>query len=338
LVYNKQNNIICISMMLIPDLLNILFDQADYLAMVCLYSLRKRTTKYANKYSLLATYDIHDHILNNNQECVCERDDTKIIKQMVNNGIEQCILDVMFATSAKEGHVVTAKYLVDNGADIDAEIYDESLDMYRCALKFCVKFGRLEVVKYLVNNGSSFDWDEIMDESAWSGHLDVVKYLVEHGNKLCNNFNMLRHDIYGECASSCVVRRKLDMAEYFVSIGAKIDINRTLTFCAIFGYLEEIQYLVSIGADIDKYGKKALVKAARNGELHVVKYLISIGVKPPPCEYIFDNGVWDEKGKDVLAYLISIGIQSPPCECIFNRGVWGQNEKKCACLFARICK
>jgi len=46
--------------MLIPDLLNILFDQSDYKTIIMLSSLHKRKTTYACKYSLLSRYGQFD--------------------------------------------------------------------------------------------------------------------------------------------------------------------------------------------------------------------------------------------------------------------------------------
>jgi len=63
--------------MLIPDLLNIIFDQSNYKTIIMLSSLHKRKTAYACKYSLLSRYNQ----LNNNKGMITEY--PQVIKHIV---------------------------------------------------------------------------------------------------------------------------------------------------------------------------------------------------------------------------------------------------------------
>lgn len=84
-------------------------------------------------------------------------------------------------------HLKTIKYLVDNGADINAPM-DE-------ALENASGRGRLEVVKYLLENGADIHAGDPLDEASLNGHLDVVKYLVENGAD--NSVQALSNAYYG---------------------------------------------------------------------------------------------------------------------------------------------
>ena len=72
------------------------------------------------------------------------------------------------------------KYLVGQGADVNATAYGGRTPLYEAALQ-----GSLEVVKVLVGQGASltataYSWTAL-HVAAWQGHLETVKYLVGQG-------------------------------------------------------------------------------------------------------------------------------------------------------------
>jgi ankyrin repeat protein len=76
--------------------------------------------------------------------------------------------------AAKDGHLETVQYLIENGADIHAD------NDY--ALQWAAGNGHLDVVRYLVENGADIhaDNDLALRYTAGNGHLDVVRFLVEN--------------------------------------------------------------------------------------------------------------------------------------------------------------
>jgi len=231
-------------MMLIPDLLNILFDQANYETLTTLKCLNKRKTKYADKYSVLSYYGAK----NVNFDDVCEKGLIKMCVHIVPCRIGQYGRISIYRAlwlSAKNGNILVIKHLVSIGVNIHAN--DET------ALFQSAGNGHLEVVKYLVNIGANIhvicDCEHLMkvgpnlhsiNESAlaWSargGHLDVVKYLVGIGANIHadDDFALLWSAYSGH----------LEVVKYLVSVGANIHVNNNELFGIEmiknnFGYLQ----------------------------------------------------------------------------------------------------
>jgi len=308
--------------MLIPDLLNILFDQADYLTLVGLGSLRKRTTTYASKYSLLAYYDIFDKTSIKNIEYVCARDNIKMIKQMVDviKTVEMMCarcnvklqlnreIDIMFVHSVTHDHIETVKYLLDNGANIDFGMGIYIFSEKTSVLLFCVHRGKLSLVKYLMSVGAHVNWNKAITLGAEGGHFEIVKYLVKQWNSHCIGQYPINEHLVG----TCFQRGYTKVAKYLVGIGAKIQNDgRFVIWCAERGDLEAIEYLIGIGIGIgiETDLQHALVRAARMGHLHVVKYLVSIGTLIPIYTAVVSNHgpvtllAECEGYADVVAYL-----------------------------------
>jgi len=154
--------------MLIPDLLNALFDQSDYQALTTLRSLDKRKTKYANKYSLLSHYFI-GMVKNINLNDVCEHG---FLKCMTNLTCVNMNTEYVLCSCILNGHLELVKYVVDAGANVHAK--------NNIALLWSVEYGHLEIIKYLISVGADI---HARDEFAlrWSAecmNLNLVKYLV----------------------------------------------------------------------------------------------------------------------------------------------------------------
>jgi len=190
--------------MLIPDLLNILFDQCNYENITTLRSLNKRRTNYANRYSLLRYCNQVENTLN----MICKRVDIKAIKYAISH---TSICYEMLRWSASGGHVLVVKYLVSTGANIHA--YNDH------ALRFSARYGHLEVVKYLVGVGADIHADEdfALGWSAENGHLKVVKYLISVGANIhANDDGALRWS---------ALDARLEVVKYLLSVGANIHVH-----------------------------------------------------------------------------------------------------------------
>ncbi len=147
-------------------------------------------------------------------------------------------------TASKNGQIEIVQYLVENGANINAQ--DSA---YYTALMKASGDRQLEVIKYLIEKGASVTID---GEAGWTAldsalviggeNLEVVKILVENG----------------------------------------ADLNTgILNFVSRTGYLEAVKVLVENGADINRasneFGDTPLIEASREGKLEVVKYLVKAG-------------------------------------------------------------
>jgi len=216
--------------MLIPDLLNTLFDQCNYEDMTVLKVLNKRRTNYANGYSLLRYYNQAGNTLG----LICELGNIKAIKHIIFH-IRTRAIQTAFETSARNGHVSVVKYLISIGANIHDD--DDH------ALRQSAYRGKMSVVKYLVSIGADVHAynDAAVRYSAESGCLGIVKYLVSIGA------NINAHDDYALRWSAFF--GNLNMVKYLVSIGANIHTNDSiLQRSKDNGQSKVVEYLISIGA------------------------------------------------------------------------------------------
>lgn len=95
-----------------------------------------------------------------------------IVKQLL--GGENININNILPEASMNGHLEVVKYLVEHGANINAN--------NDAALRFASQYGHLDVVKYLVEQGANIHAknDEALKWASQHGQLDVVKYLVEH--------------------------------------------------------------------------------------------------------------------------------------------------------------
>ena len=95
-------------------------------------------------------------------------------------------------------------------------------------LIMAAKNGHLNVVKYLVEEGADVNAHVMGDETpliraAWSGHLDVVKYLVEQGADV-NKSVRDSYSLNSEKRSALKMARRGNhqkVISYLISKGAK---------------------------------------------------------------------------------------------------------------------
>jgi len=248
--------------MLIPDLLNILFDQSDYGSLLVLRVLHRRKTAYAYKYSLSRYYDFAH----------CKRDITFICEEGRIKAIKHTIFanDINIHFGCDDmlhwsiGHLESLKYLVNIGANINA--------VNNYAYRLSVEFGYLDTAKYLSSFGvCPITLNTMLEASAYYGYLDVTKYLIGAGAN-ANDIQALRRSVNNG---------HFEVAKYLVSVGANVHIDNdfTLRQCVdiVSCNLKAIKFLVDAGADIHASNDEVLRNCAGNGYVDAVEYLISVG-------------------------------------------------------------
>ena len=172
---------------------------------------------------------------------------------------DRLVSSVILPKAAYYGHLEIVKYLVENGADINAKDNNGWTSLIHAAYN-----GHLEVVKYLVENkadinaiGKYFGFDGLTSLmfASMNGHLEVVKYLVENGA----NINDRNEALMGASISG-----HLEVVKYLVENGADINTKdyvgiTPLIYASMFGNFELVEYLIEKGADVNiKYkGRKA---------------------------------------------------------------------------------
>nr|WP_223158783.1 ankyrin repeat domain-containing protein [Wolbachia endosymbiont of Pentalonia nigronervosa] len=206
--------------------------------------------------------------------------------------------------TAWKGHVNTAKFLVERGANINAKdnisntpiilgawhgqldivtyfISDENVNVNtrdgkgndgRTILHYAAQNDKLEVVKFLVEKGADINaiatgngWTPL-HYASWNGHMDVVKYLVEKGSNV--NAQTNNGDTALDLALSIQVKNFLRQPQLDL-------INATKQ-----GNLNLVKEYVNKGVSLDARDDDSYTPlhwAARNSYLDVVKYLIDKG-------------------------------------------------------------
>ncbi|KAF9242323.1 ankyrin repeat-containing domain protein [Melanogaster broomeanus] len=161
--------------------------------------------------------------------------------------------------ATKHGHVLIAEYLLSRGAEVPAGI-DSPNSKGESPIILAIKLGHRSIVEYLLGRGAEVPADII--HSVLQYHPITAEH---HGQELISL--ILRHGWSIHSPSS-----KGGSALHSLLRGP----------CAT--NLETTQFLVQQGCDInapDFDGKTPLHYAARNGDVHVVRFLIDRGARPP---------------------------------------------------------
>jgi len=158
---NKGNN-------MIPDLLNMLFDQSDYPTLLMLCSLNNKYTRYANKYSIANHYHIPEKQSLNG---ACRHCKLKIIEHTLTK-IDCTFLNNMLITCSVHNNIHAAKYLINNGANVHVQ--------NDASLRKAAMHGHLDTVIFLVNRGANINAfnNDALSQSIAYGHKHVEKYLM----------------------------------------------------------------------------------------------------------------------------------------------------------------
>jgi len=254
--------------MLIPDLLNFLFDQADYSTLVGLSSLQRRKTAYANKYSLLR----YRRISNNVVKFICKDGNLKALKHIIGCYPEFCpksYLDlgsISISTSIYYGNLGMVRYLLSIGWKINYDIF---------ALDYGALHGHLDIVRYLISIGLGAMSNKALLVNARDGRTDIIKCLVE-----ANVYHWLQGYACGALKESAKYGQ-LETVKYLVGFGAycglDADGERSLALAACNGHLNVVKHLISVGANVNAENDLALQWSAKYGQWEIVRYLISVG-------------------------------------------------------------
>ena len=152
----------------------------------------------------------------------------------------------------ERGHFEIARFLLDNGAQIEAKNATGST-----ALHYAVFRGHIEFAKFLMDYGAQ----NVADGNGWTplqyaanrGNLDFVKFLIDHGAQL-----------------------------EFKNVEGRIPLHYAVMQATMQGHLEVAKFLIDRGTKIeakDNFGNNSLHNAAFNGSLEMVKLLVENGIQ-----------------------------------------------------------
>ncbi len=211
------------------------------------------------------------------------------------------------------GDLSIATYLENHGAAMNVKNKKNMTPLMTAASN-----GHVKIVQYLIKNGFSLNVTDIDGKTplmlaAEGGHLEMVEWLVK---KLRTDPDANRDDDLDLALMSAVANGHLELAKYLVQAGASLDAiddsNNTLLILAAYaGHFRVVKWLIEQGADVNalnvdsfsaligaasgghmkvfkllfatkKYSdeevNQALLTAAKNDQLEVVKYLIENGI------------------------------------------------------------
>jgi hypothetical protein len=231
-----------------------------------------------------------------------ELDDIELAKEFVENG--EKIGDAIFSAAYK-GDFDIVKYFIKKGASLDGSSYIVNAAAYS---------GNVELVKYFtnekgifdengikINNGMEID-DNAVPSAASNGKIAMIKYLVEERNMKIddrcisnaaagNHFDIIKYLLGDEVRDeqgnvyklpkekikkigystdimpTAIGRGSFEMVKYLAEKGAVGGINEAIAQ----GKIEIVKYLFLKGEYPEGY---ALVDAAKNGHLEVLRYLM----------------------------------------------------------------
>lgn len=128
----------------------------------------------------------------------------------------------------------------------------------------CAEYGTLDIMKCLIDAGANINEHdhECLIKAGRYNHFDVIKYLIDIGVKQYNDYYVFRH---------CVMRGQLDIAEYLLDHGAKINAkdNQALKYCINHSNMKTVKFLIEKGADSNVVheimSEQSIIKVFFNG-------------------------------------------------------------------------
>jgi ankyrin repeat protein len=258
---------------------------------ICIWQLIKKEFKF-NKIHSPSKLIKYKFLLGLNQviETSNESDDQNIV------------LEAM-SLASQLGNLKIVKYLVENGADINAKAFYE----YTPIIIACLN-GRFDIVNYLAKNGADVNARDAYNDTALilaseKGHIEIVKCLVEYGadvNALDNHNRTALISAFEKGHFEIVKffenesKSKIKIAELLLALRSgnlekvkcfvekdadpnskRFYNNKSLIEATKYGHLEIVKYLVEHEADVNttnKYKETPLIIATKNGDLEVVRY------------------------------------------------------------------
>ena len=208
-------------------------------------------------------------------------------KELTRQGIEYT--GTMFLLYAQYGMLDAVKLFVQAGMPLTTKNPDDDFT----ALHQAATYGHLAVVKYLVGQGAAVDAEGKSGETpfiwaAWNGHLEIVKYLREQGASLLNSTPVgAAHRLAKDAGHTAVVtyiegQAQVELAkhgvpfttrEFILSVGRSSQSRVQSRVVKLF-----VQAGMSL-ASMDNV-RTALHQAVYVGPLEIVKYLVEQGGQP----------------------------------------------------------
>ena len=197
--------------------------------------------------------------------------------------------------AAKKGHIKLAKYLIGENFDVNATNEDENAS----PLHASAQFGKLNIMKFLVNNGAKLDAKDIdghtpLMMAAKNGYIKIVKFLTEKGadvNLKAKNSETPLH-FNTKYFNSDIGIVKFLVENKAADVNAKDNEHYTpLHFAVMNGKLDIVKFLINNGADVNVKtegdGFSPLSLAASRANIEIVKLLIKSKAK---VDTKLDNG------------------------------------------------
>jgi cytohesin len=161
--------------------------------------------------------------------------------------------------AAERGHVAALRALLDGGADLKAELTDDSAAPPRpggTALHCADRSGRAEAVRLLLAAGSAVDAktatrDTALHCAAENGHDGVAQLLLDAGAAVD------AANTHGATALHCAAYHgHAEVAQLLLGAGSAVDAATadgwTPLFCAaVYGHAEAVQLLLDAGSAVD---------------------------------------------------------------------------------------
>ena len=192
--------------------------------------------------------------------------------------------------AAAYGHIDILRYLVENGADINA-----CSDDHCTPLMIAIKMGHIDVATYLVEHGAKVDLKDdrgctALHHAMYYYHhdrLEVCSCLIERGADVNGCYNN-KSPQNGRTPLMIASRYgQLDAMTFLIKQGANVNLQdkegETALHYAVDGSdvsCEVLSCLIENGANFDAFsnsGCTPLMKAIHNQLIHVVTYLIEHG-------------------------------------------------------------
>ena len=225
----------------------------------------------------------------------------------------QSILDIAFnsyfkeTADSKKDRWEIVKYLIDNGADVNAvamSLYNDGDTVFMRAVAGL----NLEQIKYLVSKGGKVNHSgkSVLDYATYKDR-DIWQYLISQGAEVTNqqikNLYGATRSVKDDKLKDSMMQTVKDLIkinkEHINDCSSSKLLSSNLFKWAIHdGYMDMAQLLLDNGADINAKcgGYNALMSFVRN--LDIVKWLVSKGA---------DVNVKDDDGKTLLTIAIESG-------------------------------
>ncbi len=209
--------------------------------------------------------------------------DLKCVQQNILNGVDVNIKtensDMMgntpLMTASFYGHLEIVKYLIDEGADVNASRRYGNIT----ALNEASQNGHDEIVQLLIKHGAI---DSSLIDASQSGDIDKVSRLIKQGSDV--NLQAYSDTTALIKASS---NGHLEIVKLLIKSGSKVNTQdmygqTALMLSSFDGHLDIVKYLVDNGADIDLKsgmsdgslsGEPAISYAKDSGYIEIVEYL-----------------------------------------------------------------